>query len=83
MLPKELGQPVSEIVCCQGKIVRTECIEGQYGIAAKIDRFLASAPEPSAEEICRLENEHGNSCTKPARVASLKGNECARLKRRA
>jgi hypothetical protein len=41
MLPKELGLSASEMVCCHAKIVRTETIEGQYGIAATIERFLA------------------------------------------
>jgi hypothetical protein len=41
MLPKELGLPASEVVCCHGKIVRTEIMEGQYGIAAKIERIPA------------------------------------------
>jgi len=41
MLPKELGLPVSEMVCCHGKIVRSETIEGQHGIAATIERFQA------------------------------------------
>jgi PilZ domain len=41
MLPKELGLSASEMVCCYGKIVRTETIKGQYGIAAKIERFQA------------------------------------------
>ena len=39
MLPKELGLPASEMVCCHGKIVRRETIEGQHGIAATIERF--------------------------------------------
>jgi len=39
MLPKELGLPDSEMVCCHGKIVRSETIDGQHGIAATIDRF--------------------------------------------
>ena len=39
MLPKELGLPDSEMVCCHGKIVRCETIDGQQGIAATIDRF--------------------------------------------
>ena len=41
MLPKELGLPASEMVCCHGKIVRSENIEGQHGIAATIERFQA------------------------------------------
>ena len=41
MLPKELGLPDSQMVCCHGKIVRSETIDGQHGIAATIDRFQA------------------------------------------
>jgi hypothetical protein len=41
MLPKELGLSASEMVCCHGKIVRTEIMGGQYGIAATIERFQA------------------------------------------
>ena len=41
MLPKELGLPSSEMVCCHGKIVRSETIDGQQGIAATIERFQA------------------------------------------
>ena len=39
MLPKGLGLPVGGMVCCHGKIVRTETIEGQYGVAVQIDRL--------------------------------------------
>ena len=39
MLPKGLGLTASGMVCCCGKVVRTETMEGQYGIAAKIERF--------------------------------------------
>jgi hypothetical protein len=39
MLPKELGLPASEMVCCHGKIVRSERVDGQHGIAATIERF--------------------------------------------
>ena len=39
MLPKELGLPASEMVCCHGKIVRSETIDGQQGVAVTIDRF--------------------------------------------
>jgi PilZ domain len=41
MLPQELGLPASEMVCCHGKIVRSEIIDGQHGIAATIERFQA------------------------------------------
>jgi hypothetical protein len=41
MLPKELGLPASEMVCCYGKIVRSETIDGQQGVAASIERFQA------------------------------------------
>ena len=39
MLPKELGLPASEMVCCHGKIVRSEIVDGQHGVAATIERF--------------------------------------------
>jgi hypothetical protein len=39
MLPRELGLPASEMVCCHGKIVRCEVVDGQHGIAATIERF--------------------------------------------
>jgi Tfp pilus assembly protein PilZ len=41
MLPKELGLPASEMVCCHGKIVRAELSAGRCGIAAEIERFQA------------------------------------------
>ena len=40
-LPQELGFSASEMICCQGKIVRTETAEGHCGIGAAIDRFQA------------------------------------------
>jgi hypothetical protein len=39
MLPKELGLPDSQMVCCHGKIVRSEMVDGQHGVAATIERF--------------------------------------------
>ena len=41
MLSKELGLPTSGMVCCHGKIVRTETAEGQYGIAVTIEQYGA------------------------------------------
>ena len=41
MLPKELGLPSSDMVCCQGKIVRAEFSAGRCGLAAEIERFQA------------------------------------------
>ena len=41
MLPKELGLPDSQMVVCHGKIVRSEVVDGQHGIAATIERFQA------------------------------------------
>lgn len=32
MLPKELGLPASQMVCCHGKIVRSEIVDGQHGV---------------------------------------------------
>jgi PilZ domain len=40
-LPEELGFSASEMICCQGKIVRTELGEGRCGIGATIERFQA------------------------------------------
>ncbi len=39
LLPKEIGLPESGMVCCHGKIVRTEPSSGHFGVAAKIERF--------------------------------------------
>jgi hypothetical protein len=41
MLPTELGLTASEMVYCHGKIVRSETIDGQHGIAATIERMQA------------------------------------------
>ena len=38
-LPEEVGLPLSGIVCCHGRVVRSESGNGQYGIAAKIERI--------------------------------------------
>ncbi len=40
MLPKEIGLPASEMVCCHGTVVRVELAGGRCGIAAKIHRFV-------------------------------------------
>jgi hypothetical protein len=39
MLPRELGLEFSQMVCCHGKIVRVEEHDGQYGIAAQIEKI--------------------------------------------
>ncbi len=44
MLPKELGLPSSEMVCCHGTVVRVEIAAGRCGIAARIERF-ADVPQ--------------------------------------
>jgi Tfp pilus assembly protein PilZ len=44
MLPRELGLPISEMVCCRGTVVRVEVAAGRCGIAAKIDR-IADVPQ--------------------------------------
>ncbi|MBZ5567027.1 MAG: PilZ domain-containing protein [Acidobacteriia bacterium] len=44
MLPKELGLPTSEMVCCHGKVVRVEMSGGRCGIAATIER-IADLPQ--------------------------------------
>lgn len=41
VLPRELGLTISGMVCCYGKVVRSETIDGQYGIAAMVERFQA------------------------------------------
>lgn len=40
-LPEELGFVGSEMICCHGKIVRTELDQGRCGIGASIERFQA------------------------------------------
>jgi hypothetical protein len=42
-LPEELGLPVSGMVCCHGRVVRTERSAGECGLAVEIDR-LGPAP---------------------------------------
>jgi hypothetical protein len=39
VLPAELGLPSSQMVCCHGKIVRSEISAGRCGLAASIERF--------------------------------------------
>ncbi len=39
MLPDEVGLPVSGMVCCHGRVVRSDAGGGQYGIAVEIDRL--------------------------------------------
>jgi len=41
MLPKEVGLPFSEMVCCHAEIVRVELSGGEYGVAAEIKRIAA------------------------------------------
>jgi hypothetical protein len=43
MLSEEAGLPLSGMVCCHGRIVRSDSGSGQYGVAVEIDRF---APVP-------------------------------------
>jgi hypothetical protein len=43
MLSEEVGLPLSGMVCCHGRIVRSDSGRGQYGFAVEIDRF---APVP-------------------------------------
>ncbi len=40
MLSEEVGLPLSGMVCCHGRIVRSESGGGQYGFAVEIDRFV-------------------------------------------
>jgi hypothetical protein len=44
MLPRELGLPASEMVCCHGTVVRVETGAGRCGIAATINR-IAGLPQ--------------------------------------
>lgn len=44
MLPRELGLPSSEMVCCHGTVVRVEVEAGRCGVAATIDR-IADLPQ--------------------------------------
>jgi hypothetical protein len=41
MLPKELGLPASDMVCCHGRIVRAQSSGGKCGVGAEIERFQA------------------------------------------
>ncbi len=38
-LPREVGLPEDQMVCCQGKIVRVEEHAGKFGIAAEFERM--------------------------------------------
>ena len=40
MLPEELRLPVSGIMCCHGRVVRSDSSGGQCGVAVQIDRFM-------------------------------------------
>ena len=44
-LPEGVGFPIGGMVCCHGRVVRSDSGGGQYGFAVKIDRF---APVPQA-----------------------------------
>jgi Tfp pilus assembly protein PilZ len=44
MLPEEVGMPVSGMVCCHGRVVRSDSAAGQYGIAVEIDRVAPVHP---------------------------------------
>lgn len=39
MLPREVGLPDDQIVCCHGKIVRVEQNAGKFGVAAQFERM--------------------------------------------
>jgi hypothetical protein len=39
MLPEEVKLPLSGMVCCRGRVVRSDSGRGQYGVAVEIDRF--------------------------------------------
>jgi len=39
MLPEEVGMPLSGMVCCHGRVVRSDSGGGQYGFAVQIDRL--------------------------------------------
>lgn len=40
-LPEELGSPLSGMVCCHARVVRSDFGVSQIGVAAQIDRFAA------------------------------------------
>jgi hypothetical protein len=44
MLPEEVGLSLSGMVCCHGRVVRSDSAGGQYGVAVEIDR-LAPVPQ--------------------------------------
>ena len=44
VLPEEVGLSLSGMVCCHGRIVRSDSGSGQYGVAVEIDR-LAPVPQ--------------------------------------
>lgn len=39
-LPDQVGLPASGMVCCHGRVVRSDSGSGQYGVAVEIDRLL-------------------------------------------
>ena len=39
-LPEEVGLMVSGMVCCHGRVVRSNSGSGQYGVAVQIDRLM-------------------------------------------
>jgi hypothetical protein len=43
-LPEEVGLPLSGMVCCHGRVVRSDFAGGQHGVAVEIDH-LASVPQ--------------------------------------
>jgi hypothetical protein len=44
MLPEEVGLPLSGMVCCHGRVVRSHSAGGQYGFAVQIDRVAPVSP---------------------------------------
>ncbi|MBZ5631007.1 MAG: PilZ domain-containing protein [Acidobacteriia bacterium] len=43
-LPEGVGLPLSGMVCCHGRVVRSDSAGGQFGVAMQIDR-LAAVPQ--------------------------------------
>jgi hypothetical protein len=44
MLPEQMGFPLSGMVCCHGRVVRSNSSGGQSGVAVEIDR-LSPVPQ--------------------------------------
>ena len=43
-VPEGLGLDVSGVICCHGRVIRSDSVGGQHGIAVQIDRY-AQVPQ--------------------------------------